>query len=164
MEFDCEPWISARRVGDVTSAQGMVLTAPLSSSARRWFTSVAQAASASSATSVSRLSSKDAASAARSSLGSPSASLRMSAAFRFAVRLYEVQSWRRPHRKPSAKRAHVPRLSSSGCITIDESEEKAGGTQRREHRSPSPHLVRAVRTCILACCGESVRRARTRSR
>ena len=62
-----------------TSAQGTVLTLPLSSSATRRFTSVAQAASASSSTSVSRLSSKEPASAARASVGSASASFRISA-------------------------------------------------------------------------------------
>src|SRR5262245_1605293 len=69
-----------------TSAQGTVFTAPLSRSATRRFTSVAHAASASSSTSVSRLSSSDPARAARASVGSASASFRISAASRVTVR------------------------------------------------------------------------------
>ena len=57
MEFDREQRHQRAASRRRTSAQGMVLTAPLSSSARRRFTSVAHAASASSSTSVSRLSS-----------------------------------------------------------------------------------------------------------
>ena len=66
-----------------TSAQGIVLTAPLSSSVTRRVTSVAQAASASSSTSASRLSSNEPAIAARASVGSARASFRISAASRF---------------------------------------------------------------------------------
>lgn len=51
-------------------------------------TSVAHAASASSSASLSRLSSSDPARAARASIGSASASFRISAASRFMVRFY----------------------------------------------------------------------------
>jgi len=68
-----------------TSAHRLVLTAPLSSSAMRRFTSIAHAASASSSTWVSRLSSSDQARAARASVGRASASFRISAASRFIV-------------------------------------------------------------------------------
>src|SRR5213078_991056 len=78
-----------------TSAQGIVLTAPLSSSPTRRFTSVAHAASASSSTSVSRLSSSDPARAARASVGSASASFRISAASRFMVLFYQPECLRR---------------------------------------------------------------------
>src|SRR5687768_5345477 len=83
MEFDRELGHQRAASRRRTSAQGMVLTAPLSSSATRRFTSVAQAASASSSTSVSRLSSNDPASAARASVGCARASFRISAASRF---------------------------------------------------------------------------------
>src|SRR5262245_2714185 len=73
----------------------MVLTAPLSSSTARQFISVAHAASASSSTSVSRLSSSDSARAVLASVGSASASFRISAASRFIVRFYPPERLRR---------------------------------------------------------------------
>jgi hypothetical protein len=66
--------------------------------------------------------------------------LRMSAAFRFTVRFYEVQSWARHHRKPSINALRRRGISLSGSRHIHECEEKAGGTQRREHRSPRLEL------------------------
>jgi len=69
MDFDRERRHQRAASRRRTSAQGMVFTAPLSSSATRRFTSVAHAASASSSTSASRLSSNDPASAVRASVG-----------------------------------------------------------------------------------------------
>ena len=74
-----------------TSAQGMVCTVRYRARPRR-FTSVAHAASASSSTSVSRLSSNDPASAARASVGSASASFRISAGSRFMVLILPAQA------------------------------------------------------------------------
>lgn len=78
---------SARGESAVDLRPGNRLTAPLSSSARRRFTSVAQAASTSSSTSVSRLSSNDSAIAARASPGSANFSFRICAASRFITRV-----------------------------------------------------------------------------
>lgn len=87
VDLDREPGHQRAASRRRTSAQGMVLTAPLSSSAMRRFTSAAQAASASSSTSVSRLSRRDPASAARASAGNAKASFKISAASRFIGRL-----------------------------------------------------------------------------
>jgi hypothetical protein len=110
-----------------TSAQGTVLTARQSSSARRRWISVDQAASASSCISGSRLWSKDAANAARSSLGSASASLRMSASLRFTVRFYEVQSWARHHRKPSQNALRTRGISFLWRPSHPRKRRKSGG-------------------------------------
>jgi hypothetical protein len=126
------------------------LTAPLSSSATRRFTSITQAASSSSSTSAPRLSSKDAASAARSSLGCASASLRMSAGFRHTVRLCEVQSWRDTIAGRRKTGSHAGDLPPLEAFTSTKSEEKAGGTQTREHRSPNSNVVRQGATRPLA--------------
>ena len=98
MEFDRELSHQRAESRRRTSAQGMVSTAPLSSSATRRFTSVAQAASASSSTSVSRLSSNEPASAARASVGILGVVLTLLTATSFAralQRSYQL-AWRLP--------------------------------------------------------------------
>src|SRR3954466_1519290 len=82
----------------------MGLSTPVSSSATRRLISLAHAASASSSTSVSRLSSSDPARAPRASVGSASASFRISAASRFIVRFYRPNASDEPCPAPISDR------------------------------------------------------------